>query len=48
LRPSPEVLKALIDALEAVDELLREGFAGFGPEETAADVAVFFHGESEG
>ena len=37
-----------VDALEAVDELLGEGFAGFGPEKTAADAAVFFDGEGEG
>ena len=34
-------LRALVDALQAVDELLGEGFAGFGPEEAAADAAVF-------
>ena len=38
----------LVDALEAVDEFLGEGFAGFGPEEAAADAAVFFDGEGEG
>ena len=37
-----------VDALEAVDELLGEGFAGFGPEEAAADAAVFFDREGEG
>jgi hypothetical protein len=34
--------------LEAVDELLSEGFAGFCPEKTAADVAVFFDRQGEG
>ena len=38
----------VVDALEAVDELLREGFAGFCPEKAAADAAVFFDGEGEG
>lgn len=38
----------LVDALEAVDELLGEGFAGFGPEKAAADAAVFFDREREG
>ena len=38
----------LIDALETVDEFLGEGFAGFGPEEAAADAAVFFDGEGKG
>ena len=37
----------LVNALETVDELLGEGFAGFGPEETAADAAVFFDGEGK-
>ena len=37
-----------MDALEAVDEFLGEGFAGFGPEEAAADAAVFFDREGEG
>jgi len=40
-------LRWLVDALEAVDELLGEGFAGFGPEETAADAAVLFDREGE-
>jgi hypothetical protein len=40
--------RASVDALEAVDELLGEGFAGLGPEETAADAAVFFDREGEG
>jgi hypothetical protein len=39
---------ALVDSLKAVDEFLDEGFAGFCPEEAAADVAVFFDGEGEG
>jgi len=37
-----------VDALETVDELLGEGFAGFGPEEATADAAVFFDREGEG
>ncbi len=42
------VTAASVDALEAVDEFLGEGFAGFGPEEAAADAAVFFDREGEG
>jgi hypothetical protein len=34
--------------LEAVDELLGEGFAGLCPEEAAADAAVFLDREGEG
>jgi hypothetical protein len=41
-------LKRLVDALEAVDEFLDEGFAGFSPEQPAADAAVFFDGQGEG
>jgi hypothetical protein len=37
-----------VDALEAVDEFLCQRFAGFGPEEAAADAAVFFDREGEG
>jgi len=37
-----------VDALEAIDEFLSEGFAGFGPEKTAADAAVFFDQEGKG
>jgi len=40
--------RELVEALQAVDELLGEGFAGLGPEEAAADIAVFFDGEGEG
>jgi hypothetical protein len=40
--------RRLVEALEAVDELLSEGFAGLGPEEAAADVAVSFDREGEG
>lgn len=39
---------ALVEALEAGDEFLSEGFAGFGPEEAGGDAAVFFDGEGEG
>src|ERR1700722_8386895 len=38
----------LVDALETVDELLSKGFTGFGPEEAAADAAIFFDREGEG
>jgi hypothetical protein len=38
----------LVDALEAVDEFLREGLAGLGPEEAAGDAAVLLYGEGEG
>jgi hypothetical protein len=38
----------LVDALEAVDELLREGLAGLGPEQAAGDAAVLLDGEGEG
>jgi hypothetical protein len=41
-------LQRSVDALEAVDELLGERFAGFCPEEAAADAAVLFDGEGEG
>jgi hypothetical protein len=40
--------KNLVDALEAVDEFLGQRLAGFGPEEAAADAAVFFDREGEG
>ena len=40
--------RALVDALEAVDEFLGQRLAGFGPEEAAADAAVFLDGEGEG
>ena len=40
--------RSSVDALETLDELLDEGFAGFGPEEAAADAGVFFDGEGEG
>jgi hypothetical protein len=45
---SVEVKAASVDALEAADELLGEGFAGLGPKEAAADAAVFFDREGEG
>jgi hypothetical protein len=38
----------LVDALEAVDELLGEGLAGLGPEQAAGDAAVLLDGEGEG
>jgi hypothetical protein len=38
----------LVDALEAVDELLGQGFAGFGPEEAAGCGAVLLDREGEG
>ena len=41
-------VKVSIDSLESVDELLGEGFAGFGPEEAAANAAVFFDRKGEG
>src|SRR5260370_31785828 len=47
LKPG-RIRRSLVDALETVDELLGEWFAGFGPEEAAADAAVFFDGEGEG
>src|SRR5712691_10140498 len=47
LKPG-RIRRSLVDALETLDELLDERFAGFGPEEAAADAAVFFDGESEG
>src|SRR5208283_4771172 len=40
--------KKLVDSLEARDELFGEGLAGLGPEEAAADGAVFLHQEGEG
>ena len=38
----------LREALQAGDQLFCQGFAGFGPQKTAGDVAVFFDGEGEG
>ena len=38
----------LVQALKSGDEFFGEGFAGFGPEEAAADAAVLFDGEREG
>jgi hypothetical protein len=37
-----------VDALEAGDEFFGEGLAGLGPEEPAADAAVFLDQEGEG
>ena len=48
LFPIGNSFAVLVDALEAVDEFLREGLAGLCPEEAAGDAAVLLDGEGEG
>ena len=42
------LVRSLCQALQAGDEFFGEGFAGFGPEKAAADVAVLLNQQGEG